>query len=206
MLYCALAKGMTSRPRPTQIPQADEAAPGCGMLLLQAEQNGKRLAASWLGGEDGRLARGQGSETGETTGGTARCEPLPVLVISGASNPQRYGPVHACLRVVAAKSEAVCARKMPSPTFVSLGLTFWRGRLDDVRSWGLTRLVSRPYPLRESCQIPHSAAAHLGTLQGVTARWVIAALPTIGSKLGVVQPQSGDWAASSGPLRPSVGP
>jgi len=118
---CALAKGMTSRPRPIQIPQADGAAPDCGMLLLQAEQNGKRLAASWLGGEDGRLARGQGSETGETTGGTARCEPLPVLVISGASNPQRYGPVHACLRVVAAKSEAVCARKMPSPTFVSFG-------------------------------------------------------------------------------------
>ena len=36
-------------------------------------------------------------------------------------------------------------------------------------------MVSRPYPLRESCQIPHGmAAGHLGTLQGVTApRWGI---------------------------------
>lgn len=70
-----------------------------------------------------------------------------------------------------------------------------------MRSWGLTRLVSRPYPPRESCQIPHSAAAHLGTLQGVTARWVIAVLPIIGSRLSVVQPQSGHWAASSGPFQ-----
>ena len=36
-------------------------------------------------------------------------------------------------------------------------------------------MVSRPYPLRESCQIPHgTAVGHLGTLQGVTARhWAI---------------------------------
>ena len=65
--------------------------------------------------------------------------------------------------------------------------------------------VSRPYPLRESCQIPHGmAAGHLGTLQGATApRWVIHGCAVhIGLKhtTSAVQPQSTHWAASNGPF------
>ena len=44
------------------------------------------------------------------------------------------------------------------------------------------------FPVRtrfgRNCQIPHFGAAHLGTLQGVTARWIIAVPPIIGSKHG----------------------
>jgi hypothetical protein len=67
------------------------------------------------------------------------------------------------------------------------------------------------FPVRtrfgRNCQIPHFGAAHLGTLQGVTAHWIIAVPPIIGSK-------HGRGATPAGPLggfqraffRPSVGP
>lgn len=67
-------------PRPIQIPQSLGTTPGCGMLLLQAEQNGKRLAAKlagWGGWTPGK--GGQGSETGEERAARRGASPFPFL-------------------------------------------------------------------------------------------------------------------------------
>jgi hypothetical protein len=139
-------------------------------MLLHGEQNGKRLAARWLcsSGEDG--------ESGARERWAARQVASPlfhVLVISGLSYSSAWTDHY---------MQPITGRWLTphddpgtwpfSPRTTTLAaLPSWPGRLDDVHPWGLTRRVSRPYPLREELSDPTVVAAHLGTLQRVTVRW-----------------------------------
>lgn len=195
--------------RCVQIPQRGQLLLDAACCLLQDEQNGKRLAASrgcaWVG--VGWTTR-QGRETGDRRAARRGASPLPVSVIRGPTGQPFLplcGPLHA-VRVVGRASRgppgALCTF-----AFASLGLTFGGGGL-----MMCARGVSQDlFPVRtrlgRDCQIPHSAAAHLGTLQRVTARWIIAAPPLYWLETRRSATPAGPLgAASSGPFRPSVGP
>jgi hypothetical protein len=147
--------------------------------LLHNEQNGKRLAArpgsacAWVRGHGrGRMDGWAGSRNRRTAaGGTARCEP-PSRPCDQWTAPPPYGP----LQTGGLVRRTVSVREHASSNSYRL---IW-GRL--AWAWGggggvfffapvgshKTCFPSVPASGR-NCQIPHSAAAHLGTLQHVTA-------------------------------------